>query len=148
MHCHVSRHTKILISDSVFYVQPLQKVTKDADKPWYSLVPLGKHTLHSKLKSMCSEDAISGHKTNHSLRAIAATEMFRCGAPEKLIQEQTGHRSIETLQSYDGWMTCNTKLHHQCSSMPQEKLRSMTSSQYLMSTKTYSICHLLHLCLL
>ena len=83
----------------LFYVRPLQKVI--ADKPWYSSVPLGKHTLHSNLKNMCSEAGISGHKTNHSLRATAATEMFRCGAPEKLIQERTGHRSIEALRSYE-----------------------------------------------
>ena len=58
--------------------------------------------LHSKLKNMCLEAGISGCKTNHSLCATAATEMFRCGAPEKLIQERTGHRSIEALRSYEG----------------------------------------------
>lgn len=28
---------------------------------------------------MCASGGIKGHKTNHSLRATAATEMFRCG---------------------------------------------------------------------
>ena len=51
--------------------------------------------------NMCSEAEISGNKTNHSLRATAATEMFRRGVPEKLIQERTGHRSLEALRSYE-----------------------------------------------
>ena len=85
----------------LFYVRPLEKVTSEPDKPWYSSVPLGKHNLHSKMKNMCATAGISGHKTNHSLRATAATEMFRQGAPEKLIQERTGHRSLEALRSYE-----------------------------------------------
>ena len=50
---------------------------------------------------MCREAGIGGHKTNHSLRATAATQMFRQGAPEKVIQERTGHRSLEALHSYE-----------------------------------------------
>ena len=73
----------------------------DPNRPWYSSVPLGKHTLQSKFKNMCSEAEISGNKTNHSLRATAATEMFRHSVPEKLIQERTGHRSLEALRSYE-----------------------------------------------
>ena len=84
----------------LFYVQPLDKITSDPDRPGYSSVPLGKHTLHSKSKNVCAEAGIGGHKTNHSLRATAATEKFRQGAPEKLIQERTGHPSLEALRSY------------------------------------------------
>ena len=50
---------------------------------------------------MCTLAGIKGHKTNHSLTATAATEMFRRGAPEKLIQERTGHCSLEALRSYE-----------------------------------------------
>ena len=53
------------------------------------------------LKKMCTQANIPGNKTNHSLRATAATEMFRCGVPEKIIQERKGHRSLEALQSYE-----------------------------------------------
>ena len=74
----------------LFYVRPLQKYTSDPTCPWYTSVPLGKHTLQSKLKNMCAEAEISGHKTNHNLRATAATEMFTQGVPEKVIQEQQG----------------------------------------------------------
>ena len=50
---------------------------------------------------MRAEAGIGGQKTNHSLCATAATEKFRQGAPEKLIQERTGHRSLEALRSYE-----------------------------------------------
>ena len=36
-----------------------------------------------------------------SLHSTAPTEIFRCGAPEKLIQELTGHCSIEALRNYE-----------------------------------------------
>ena len=70
---------------NIFHVRPLEKIKNGDDKPWYSSVPLGKHTLNAKLKNMCSDGGIGGHKTNHSLRATPATELFRRGAPEKLI---------------------------------------------------------------
>ena len=63
----------------------------------YTSVPVGKRALGSKLKLMCEKAGISGHKTNHSLRATAATEMYQGEVPEKLIQERTGHRSLKAL---------------------------------------------------
>ena len=50
---------------------------------------------------MCKEASIQGHKTNHSLRDTADTRMFEGGVPEKLVQERTGHRSVEALRSYE-----------------------------------------------
>lgn len=44
---------------------------------------------------------ISGQYTNHSLRAYGSTSMFQVGVPEKLIQQRTGHRSIEALRQYE-----------------------------------------------
>ena len=53
----------------------------------HGIVPLGKHALQSKFKNMCSEAETIGNKTNHSLCANAVTEFFRCGVPEKHLQE-------------------------------------------------------------
>jgi len=83
----------------ILYVRPLQKKPSDPSKPWYTSIPIGKHTLHTK--SMCAQAGICGHKTNHSLRATGATELYKRGAPEKLIQERTGHRSLEGLRTYE-----------------------------------------------
>ena len=84
-----------------FYVHPLQEAPADPSAPWYTAVPVGKHTLNSKVKMMCERAGIEGHKTNHSLRATAATELYQADVPEKLIQERTGHRSLKALWVYE-----------------------------------------------
>ena len=72
-----------------FYMQPLGvHVTKQPSKPWFSSQPCGENKLSAMVKSMFERIGICG-KTNHSLRATGATEMFRA---EKIIQEHTGHR--------------------------------------------------------
>ena len=49
---------------------------------------------------MCAEAGLSEKKTNHSLRATAATALFEANIPEKLIQERTGPHSVDALQQY------------------------------------------------
>ena len=63
-------------------------------------MPCREHKLGGMVKSMFAEIGVSG-KTNHSLRATGATDMFRAGVPEKIIQERTGHRSIDALRMYE-----------------------------------------------
>ena len=84
--------------NDIFYVRPLEKVTKE--NLWFSAVPIGKNTLSTIVKTTCEEAGIVG-KTNHSLRATGASTMFAAGVPERIIQEVTGHRSIEALHSYE-----------------------------------------------
>ena len=67
----------------------------------------------------------------------AATEMFRHGAPEKLIQERTGHRSLEALRSYERLDEVQHKAVSSILSNAPGKSRSMTFSQH-MSTKTHT----------
>ena len=85
----------------LFYLRPLSEAPTDASAPWYAAVPVGKDTLQSKLNNMCKQAGIGGNKTNHSLRAASATQMYDSGVPEKLIQERTGHRSLEALRMYE-----------------------------------------------
>ncbi len=40
-------------------------------------------------------------KTNHLLRATGATVTFQNNVPEKIIQNTTGHRSLESLRVYE-----------------------------------------------
>ena len=61
------------------------------------LMLLAKIKLGNMGKEMCI-DAAKGVKTNHSLRATDATSMFHSKVPEKIIQNVTGHRSLEALQ--------------------------------------------------
>ena len=53
------------------------------------------------IKEMCQEAGITGNFTNHSLRAFGASEMYQAGISEKIIQERTGHRSLQGLRVYE-----------------------------------------------
>ena len=50
---------------------------------------------------MCTKANISGHKTNHSLRATVCSELFQAGMPEKVIQQRTGHLSLQGMHHYE-----------------------------------------------
>ena len=39
--------------------------------------------------------------TNHSIRTYGTTKMLQAKVPEKLIQQCTGHRSLEGLRHYE-----------------------------------------------
>ena len=53
------------------------------------------------LINMCEKAGISGEHTNHSLRAYGATTLFQAKVPEKLIQQRTGHKSLDALRQYE-----------------------------------------------
>ena len=120
----------------IFYVRPLQQVPTDPNHPWYSGVPIGKHTLNDKVKSICRQAAITGHKTNHSLRATGVTQMFESGAPEKLIQERTGHRSLEGLRSYE---KTNINQHEALSTLLTKSQSTSYAQQLFSSQQTSNI---------
>ncbi|XP_028409419.1 uncharacterized protein LOC114532024 [Dendronephthya gigantea] len=66
---------------------------------WYSSVPVGHNKLASTVKRLCELAGLSGYRTNHSLRATAATRMYDKGVDEQLICEKTGHRS-DAVRAY------------------------------------------------
>ena len=53
------------------------------------------------MEEMSVEAEFEEIKTNHSLRATGATTLFNAGLPEKIIQKNTGHRSVEALRRYE-----------------------------------------------
>ena len=83
--------------NDAFYLQPLQKPTPDC---WYSTRPLGHHSLGKTVARLCKAAGITGFKTNHSLRATAATRLYQSGVDEQVVVERTGHRSVEGVRSY------------------------------------------------
>ena len=93
--------SKLPPNNNLFYLRPLDKTPKSDEQPWYSAVPVGKNTLAGKIKKMCQLANVGGNKTNHSLRATGATSLYEKGVPEKIIQERTGHRSLEALRVYE-----------------------------------------------
>ena len=101
LHLYISKVPEKAIQDDIFYLRPLAKVPSDPSAPWFMCTAVGKNTLSKMLATMCTEAGISGRKTNHSLRAYAATELFRAGIPEKVIQDRSGHRTLEGLRKYE-----------------------------------------------
>ena len=79
-----------------FYVSPLKQPKQDC---WFSCVPVGRNKL-ANVSTMCKQAGIGGCKTNHSLRATAATRLYSSGIDEQLVMERTGHRSAEEVRSY------------------------------------------------
>ena len=80
-----------------FYMRPLCAAPSDPQRLWFANCPVGRNILASMVKDMCAEVGITGRKTNHSLRATGATELFQAHVPERLIQQRTGHHSVEAL---------------------------------------------------
>ena len=72
----------------------------DTNAAWFFMQPVGRNTLASMVKSMCSQISVTG-KTNYSLRATGATRLFEANVPEKLIEERTGHKSTDALRRYE-----------------------------------------------
>ena len=80
--CHVSvldlyfsKLPKEAIERNVFYLQPVSNV-KRCDQPWYTTTPVGKNTLARMVKDICADGGLGGSKSNHSLRATGATELY------------------------------------------------------------------------
>ena len=69
--------------------------------PWYYAVPIGKNLLANMVKDMCSEAGLEGKKTNHSLSVAGTTCLYEAGVPEKVIQQRTGHRCLQSFRHYD-----------------------------------------------
>ncbi len=78
-------------------------------KPKYYLFPSAPHAKNSKhltraatdliLKAACQRVGLVGVST-HSFRRTALTQMHNAGIPLRVIQEISGHSSLETLQHY------------------------------------------------
>ena len=97
---YLSKLPLLAFEKDIFYMRPKAFVPNDAKSPWYECMPVGKEKLRTMLGKMCERAKIE-RKSNHSLRATGATEMFAASVPEKLIQSRTGHRSIEALRVYE-----------------------------------------------
>jgi len=85
----------------IFYLRPLPSVPLKESLPWFTCAPVGKNTLSQITKKMCGEAKIDGNKTNHSLKAYATSKLFQAGIPVKVIQDRTGHKSLDGLRKYE-----------------------------------------------
>ena len=98
---YIQRLPPDAVEKDMFYVRSLDKIPSNPTASWYTSVPVGQNTLDRKINVICRNAGIDGHKTNHSLRATGATELYQGNVPEKLIQEGTGHQSLKALRVYE-----------------------------------------------
>ena len=114
----------------LFYVRPMGKINASESTyertVWYYSIPIGHKKLSQMVPEICKLANISGHKTNHSLRATGATELYEAEVPEKIIQERTGHRSIECLCMYE---RTSDKQHQAVSNILSSTSRSSYHAQ-------------------
>ncbi len=89
------------VEKDYFHCRPLANLPKDPSAPWFAASPLGKNVLGDMMKDICKDAGIVGSKTNHTLRATGASQLFAAGVPERLIRQRTGHRSVEALRLYE-----------------------------------------------
>ena len=98
---------------AVFYWKPIEKVPLDANAAWFLIQPVGRNTLASMVKNMCSHICVTG-KTNHTLRATGATRLFEANVPEKLIQELgLGTKAQMLFEDMSALLLFNRKLCRQ-----------------------------------
>ena len=81
---------------NAFYRRPLDHIKGDV---WFCSSAVGRHKLDTVVADICKQGNLGGYRTNHSLRASAATRMFDAEVDEQLICEVTGHRSA-AVRSY------------------------------------------------
>ena len=64
---------------------------------------IGINTMNDILK-VCHQAGI-GRRSNHSLQATGASDMFQANLPEHMIQSRTGHLSLKALRTYKSGKT-------------------------------------------
>ena len=84
-----------------FYMHALEKFSSDTKKCCMTNQCVGINVLKNILLELLEKAGLETRYTNHSLRATAITRMFNSGIPEKVIAENSGHRSTKALRCYE-----------------------------------------------
>ena len=71
----------------------LESETQTTPKQWYASQVVGTNSIAMVVKELMKAANIDGFFTNHSLRRIGSTRLFRACVERKLVKEVTGHRS-------------------------------------------------------
>lgn len=109
-------------STEALYLRPLEGDRKwENESIWYCTSPMGRQKLAGVVSGLCSKAGLEGFRTNHSLRASAASRLYAEGVDEQPIKEVTGHRSNavrEYQRTNKDQMKCVNKIVQGCSSTP------------------------------
>ena len=86
---------------STFTWRALEKFPSDPNKHCMTNQCVGINMLKNILLELSEKAGLEVHYTNHSLRATTITWMFNSGIPERVIAENSGHRSTKALRCYE-----------------------------------------------
>ncbi len=70
------------------------------DDIWYKKQKMGKDRINAIMKGMAASAGLSGGKTNHSARKTMVTYLTKNSVPETQIIQLTGHKNLQSLNSY------------------------------------------------
>ena len=88
-------------SSPVFYLRALNEFPSESNKSCFVNQRVGVNWLRNILPELSQKSGCGVRYTNHSLRATAITHMFNSGVPEKVIAENSGHKSTKALRCYE-----------------------------------------------
>ena len=70
------------------------------DNYWYKRQPMGKNKLGTIMNTLSEKANLQGKKTNHSARKTMITLLSKKNVPDTQIQQLSGHKNIQSLNSY------------------------------------------------
>ena len=126
--------------NGIFYLKPL---VPHPTKPWFANIPVGRNKLNTMVKRMCEAVGLPP-RTNHSLRVTKSTTLFSKNISKKLVQEVTGHRSLECLRRYEKSTEQDQRAASKCNVTSGSQFKALTESQP--SLECSSTCSSTELC--
>ena len=79
---------------------PFYRTPLPGDKIKFGKNAVGINQFANWVNEMCFKSGITGRKTGHSGKATTCTTLYQKGLDEQLIQERSGHRSVDALRKY------------------------------------------------
>ena len=67
---------------------------------WYKKCPIGVNNLASFMSKMAARAGLTGHKSNHSVRATTCTRLMQENVPPTIAAQLTGHKNLNSLNNY------------------------------------------------
>ena len=133
---YISKLSEEAKAKDLFYVRPSEEVKPNSTKLWYYCAPIGRNELFQMLSEMCKFASIPGHVI---VSKLLEQQLYIAGVPEKIIQERTGHHSVECLRSYKCTIETERKKHAVSKILPSStELNFQTEIKKLETHETYS----------
>ena len=102
--------------------QAKEKVTWD-DDTWFTKEPQSKNKIGGLLTKLSTDAKLSKNYTNHCVRATCVTLLDRSGFEARHIMTVSGHKKVESIQSYAN-VTSNAKKREMSESLASAMIMS------------------------